>query len=117
MHIKELNNTIKRQIWFQKPSFVHRILNYTPDLKKADVDRAIRNAFNVWSKVTPLRFKKLYEGNADIMISFGAKGTTSIVKVFIKVGMKCMIFPLVLFLSITMLFLYANDRTWRFQPI
>ncbi|XP_016123531.1 collagenase 3-like [Sinocyclocheilus grahami] len=50
-----------------------RILNYTPDMKNADVDKAIRNAFNVWSKVTPLRFKKLYEGNADIMISFGAK--------------------------------------------
>lgn len=54
-----------------------RILNYTPDLKKSDVDRAIRNALNVWSDVTPLTFKKLHEGNADIMISFGTKGTIS----------------------------------------
>lgn len=55
-------------------SLPFRILNYTPDLKKSDVDRAIRNALNVWSDVTPLIFKKLYQGNADIMISFGAKG-------------------------------------------
>lgn len=51
-----------------------RILNYTPDLKKADVDRAIRNALNVWTDVTPLTFKKLHSGIADIMISFGSKG-------------------------------------------
>lgn len=51
-----------------------RILNYTPDLEKSDVDRAIRNALNVWADVTPLTFKKLHDGNADIMISFGSKG-------------------------------------------
>lgn len=51
-----------------------RIINYTPDLKKSDVDRAIRTALNVWSEVTPLTFKKLYKGNADIMISFGSRG-------------------------------------------
>lgn len=51
-----------------------RILNYTPDLKKADVDRAIRKALNVWADVTPLTFKKLHSGIADIMISFGSKG-------------------------------------------
>lgn len=51
-----------------------RILNYTPDLKKADVDRAIRNALNVWADVTPLTFKKLHSGIADIMISFGSRG-------------------------------------------
>ncbi len=52
-------------------------MNYTPDLQKSDVDRAIRNALNVWSDVTPLTFKKLHQGIADIMISFGSKGTTS----------------------------------------
>lgn len=55
-----------------------RILNYTPDLKKADVDRAIRNALNVWADVTPLTFKKLHSGIADIMISFGSKGAINI---------------------------------------
>lgn len=42
------------------------------------MDRAIRNALNVWADVTPLTFKKLYRGNADIMISFGSKGATSV---------------------------------------
>lgn len=51
-----------------------RILNYTPDLQKSAVDKAIRQALNVWSAVTPLTFKKLHQGNADIMISFGSKG-------------------------------------------
>ncbi|XP_030634381.1 collagenase 3-like [Chanos chanos] len=50
-----------------------RIVNYTPDLKKEDVDRALHNALQVWSKVTPLKFKKLHDGIADIMISFGAR--------------------------------------------
>lgn len=41
------------------------------------MDRAIRSALNVWADVTPLKFKKLYRGNADIMISFGSKGERS----------------------------------------
>lgn len=53
----------------------HRITNYTPDLKSSDVDRIIRQALNVWSAVTPLTFRKLHEGTADIMISFGSRGT------------------------------------------
>ncbi len=73
LYIKELNMV---KIQYSYPAFIYRILNYTPDLKKTDVDKAVRDAFNVWSKVTPLRFKKLHEGNADIMISFGAKGTS-----------------------------------------
>ncbi|TSK49664.1 Collagenase 3 [Bagarius yarrelli] len=48
-----------------------RITNYTPDLDKDDVDQAIHNALKVWSVVTPLKFKRLHEGIADIMISFG----------------------------------------------
>ncbi|KAL6471454.1 hypothetical protein MHYP_G00201040 [Metynnis hypsauchen] len=50
-----------------------RITNYTPDLDEDDVDRAIHNALKVWSDVTPLKFKKLHEGNADIMIGFGKR--------------------------------------------
>uniref|UniRef100_A0A8C2EAW2 Collagenase 3 n=1 Tax=Cyprinus carpio TaxID=7962 RepID=A0A8C2EAW2_CYPCA len=67
-------NHFPRDLKWKNTNVTFRILNYTPDLRKADVDKAVRNAFNVWSRVTPLRFKKLYEGNADIMISFGAKG-------------------------------------------
>ncbi|XP_056612454.1 collagenase 3 [Triplophysa dalaica] len=66
-------NHFPRDLKWETTNVTFRILNYTPDLKKTDVDRALRNAFNVWSDVTPLRFKKLHEGNADIMISFGAK--------------------------------------------
>lgn len=52
----------------------YRITNYTPDLKKEDVDKAIHNALMTWSAVTPLKFKRLHEGIADIMISFGRLG-------------------------------------------
>lgn len=58
-------------------SLFPRILNYTPDMLQADVDEAIARAFQLWSSVTPLRFTRLYSGQADIMISFAArcKGT------------------------------------------
>uniref|UniRef100_A0A3Q1KF48 Collagenase 3 n=1 Tax=Anabas testudineus TaxID=64144 RepID=A0A3Q1KF48_ANATE len=66
-------NHFPRHLKWQNNNITFRILNYTPDLKKADVDRAIRNALNVWADVTPLTFKKLHEGIADIMISFGSR--------------------------------------------
>uniref|UniRef100_A0A8C8RTS7 Peptidase metallopeptidase domain-containing protein n=1 Tax=Pelusios castaneus TaxID=367368 RepID=A0A8C8RTS7_9SAUR len=53
-----------------KTDLKYRILNYTPDMAPADVDEAIEKAWNVWSSVTPLKFTRVYEGNADIMISF-----------------------------------------------
>ncbi|XP_068440958.1 collagenase 3 [Clinocottus analis] len=66
-------NHFPRHLRWQNNNITFRIVNYTPDLKKSDVDRAIRKALNIWSDVTPLTFKKLHEGNADIMISFGSK--------------------------------------------
>ncbi|KAG9333357.1 hypothetical protein JZ751_012766 [Albula glossodonta] len=66
-------NLFPKNLKWQNTNVTFRILNYTPDLPQPDVDRAIRNAFNVWSEVTPLKFKKLHEGIADIMISFGSK--------------------------------------------
>ncbi|XP_017275513.1 collagenase 3 [Kryptolebias marmoratus] len=66
-------NHFPRDLKWQTNDVTFRILNYTPDLKKSDVDRAIRTALNVWADVTPLKFKKLYEGDADIMISFGTR--------------------------------------------
>lgn len=53
---------------------LHRILNYSPDMDSAIIDDAFARAFKVWSDVTPLTFTRLYDGTADIMISFGKKG-------------------------------------------
>uniref|UniRef100_A0A3Q2XTI5 Collagenase 3 n=3 Tax=Hippocampus comes TaxID=109280 RepID=A0A3Q2XTI5_HIPCM len=66
-------NHFPRHLKWKNNIVTFRIVNYTPDLRKSDVDRAIRTALNVWSDATPLRFKKLYYGTADIMISFGRK--------------------------------------------
>ncbi|XP_007258583.3 collagenase 3 [Astyanax mexicanus] len=66
-------NHFPRDIKWDSNLVTFRITNYTPDLDKDDVDRAVHNALKVWSDVTPLKFKKLHEGNADIMISFGRR--------------------------------------------
>ncbi|XP_051055570.1 stromelysin-2 [Phodopus roborovskii] len=50
----------------------YRIVNYTPDLPKESVDSAIEKALKVWEEVTPLKFSRRWEGEADIMISFAA---------------------------------------------
>ncbi|XP_005329151.3 macrophage metalloelastase [Ictidomys tridecemlineatus] len=64
-----------RPVW-KKHEITYRINNYTPDMKKEDVDYAIQKAFQVWSDVTPLKFRRVHAGEADIMISFanGAHG-------------------------------------------
>ncbi|KAM8819708.1 matrilysin [Eudromia elegans] len=51
----------------------YRIVNYTPDLTRAKVDEAIKKAFMVWSDVTPLQFKRIHWGQADIMIAFARR--------------------------------------------
>lgn len=57
--------------------FSARIVNYTPDLPRQHVDDAIRRAFMVWSDVTPLKFKKVLWGYADIVIRFARRGETT----------------------------------------
>nr|WMC20660.1 matrix metalloproteinase 18 [Paralichthys olivaceus] len=52
-------------------SLTYRIENYTPDLTISEVDDSVERALQVWAKVTPLRFTRIYSGTADIMISFG----------------------------------------------
>uniref|UniRef100_A0A671YV20 Matrix metalloproteinase-9 n=1 Tax=Sparus aurata TaxID=8175 RepID=A0A671YV20_SPAAU len=49
----------------------YRVLNYSPDMEIALIDDAFARAFKVWSDVTPLTFRRLFDGTADIMISFG----------------------------------------------
>lgn len=67
-----------RPVW-RKQLITYRINNYTPDMRPADVDYAIQKAFQVWSDVTPLKFRKINAGEADIMILFacGAHGDMS----------------------------------------
>lgn len=43
-------------------------------MKRVDVDYAIQKAFQVWSDATPLKFKKIDIGEADIMIRFAFGG-------------------------------------------
>lgn len=44
-------------------------------MKREDVDYAFQKAFQVWSDVSFLRFRRIYEGEADIMILFALGGT------------------------------------------
>lgn len=55
-------------------SFMWRVENYTPDMSRADVEQAVRKAFQLWSSASPLTFTKVSEGQADIMISFVWRG-------------------------------------------
>lgn len=60
----------------QKPKWennkiTYRILGYTHDLDQETVDDAFVRAFQVWSNFTPLKFSRIQDGDADIMINFG----------------------------------------------
>lgn len=55
-------------------SLPSRIIGYTPDLDPETVDDAFARALKVWSDVTPLRFSRIHDGEADIMINFGRWG-------------------------------------------
>ncbi|XP_048350384.1 collagenase 3-like [Sphaerodactylus townsendi] len=66
-------NFFPRNVKWSNNNLTYRIVNYTPDLTKAEVDRAFRKAFKVWSDVTPLNFTRIRSGTADIMISFGSR--------------------------------------------
>ncbi|XP_016125108.1 collagenase 3-like [Sinocyclocheilus grahami] len=58
---------------WQTNELTYRIVNYTPDLSKAEVDTSMEKALQVWAKVTPLKFTRINRGTADIMISFGTR--------------------------------------------
>ncbi|XP_029458279.1 collagenase 3-like [Rhinatrema bivittatum] len=61
-----------RPKWTKK-LLTYRILNYTPDLSTREVIDAIQKAFKVWSDVTPLQFRRVSSGEADILIRFAAR--------------------------------------------
>ncbi|NWV00018.1 MMP13 Collagenase, partial [Upupa epops] len=66
-------NFFPRKLKWPRMNLTYRIVNYTSDLGRPDVDRAFRRAFRVWSDVTPLNFTRVRSGVADIMISFGTR--------------------------------------------
>ncbi|KAM4700399.1 stromelysin-1-like [Discoglossus pictus] len=61
-----------RPVW-RKKDLTYRILNYTPDIPRDYVDRAVHDALNVWSQVTPLTFTRIYGQVSDIEISFAVR--------------------------------------------
>uniref|UniRef100_A0A3Q1EPE8 interstitial collagenase n=1 Tax=Acanthochromis polyacanthus TaxID=80966 RepID=A0A3Q1EPE8_9TELE len=66
-------STFGGNLKWEKNSLTYRIVNYTPDMSAAEVDDSMEKALQVWAKVTPLRFTRIYSGTADIMISFGRR--------------------------------------------
>ncbi|XP_005998657.1 collagenase 3-like [Latimeria chalumnae] len=66
-------NLFPRKLKWETNKLTYRILNYTSDLKQNETEYAIRRALKVWSSVTPLKFTQIYDGTADIMISFGSR--------------------------------------------
>ncbi|NWU36757.1 MMP18 protein, partial [Hylia prasina] len=53
-----------------KTDLTYKILSRTPDLPRSKVDDAIKRALMVWSDVTPLTFRRVHLGQADIEILF-----------------------------------------------
>lgn len=58
-------------------SLFFRILGHSPDMDEETIDDAFFRAFQVWSDVTPLKFKRILTGEADIIINFGRNGIRS----------------------------------------
>ncbi|XP_006887413.1 PREDICTED: stromelysin-2-like [Elephantulus edwardii] len=65
-HISRLCRSRK----WRKTNLTYRIVNYIPKLSRNATDFAIERALKLWEKVTPLTFYRLYDGEADMMISF-----------------------------------------------
>ncbi|PNI44667.1 MMP8 isoform 1 [Pan troglodytes] len=55
---------------WEHTNLTYRIRNYTPQLSEAEVERAIKDAFELWSVASPLIFTRISQGEADINIAF-----------------------------------------------
>ncbi|NXS18729.1 MMP7 protein, partial [Mystacornis crossleyi] len=58
---------------WKKTHLTYKIVTYTHDLPRWKVDDAIKRALTVWSDVTPLHFRRVYTGPADIEIGFARR--------------------------------------------
>lgn len=60
---------------WNKNILTYRINNYTPDMPKHKVDKAIANALKVWSDVTPLQFRRTTRpADIEILFAYGDHG-------------------------------------------
>uniref|UniRef100_A0A452RPJ8 Matrix metallopeptidase 8 n=1 Tax=Ursus americanus TaxID=9643 RepID=A0A452RPJ8_URSAM len=55
---------------WKETNLTYRIIKYTKQLSEADVETAIKKAFQVWSDASPLTFTKISQGEPDIKIAF-----------------------------------------------
>ncbi|XP_028321658.1 collagenase 3-like isoform X2 [Gouania willdenowi] len=60
---------------WDKSIITYRVTDYTTDLSHREVDTVLAKALKLYSDVTPLVFKKIDSGTADIMIKFKAAGS------------------------------------------
>ncbi|XP_029770710.1 neutrophil collagenase [Suricata suricatta] len=55
---------------WERTNLTYRITRYTTQLTQAEVETAIKKAFQVWMNASPLTFTKISEGEPDINIAF-----------------------------------------------
>ncbi|XP_020851804.1 matrilysin [Phascolarctos cinereus] len=59
----------ERPKWLSKV-VTYRVVSYTEDMPRSTVDHLVEKALDMWSKASTLTFKKVRNGNADIIIGF-----------------------------------------------
>ncbi|GMR59789.1 hypothetical protein PMAYCL1PPCAC_29984, partial [Pristionchus mayeri] len=57
---------------WRKNDLTYSIDNWSPDLPRDQIRRALAEAYGVWAAVTPLTFREVQPGQGDIKIKFGS---------------------------------------------